>query len=230
MGRPRREDSEIVLAGMEEDHRLLLAAIADLEGDDPMSLSDTRAALEQIYVMATGAETYFSRIHVLAQAAKAAADDPAGSEIADALWAVVDAVLDPEEDDLPASEGYAPGMRQSHPGVCWRLLSNGGWCCILPRGHDHGKHEPTPAPLGVVNVAWCPEHGLHGQRTQCHVCGGPVEQVPMVSVSAVDGPSVTGLLSEVERYIGVDGADSGGHLEYVRDRLRELAGIDEATG
>lgn len=32
----------------------------------------------------------------------------------------------------------------------------------------------------VALVARCPEHGLHGQRADCHACGGPVEQVPMV--------------------------------------------------
>lgn len=29
------------------------------------------------------------------------------------------------------------------------------------------------------NVALCPIHGLHGRRTECFVCGGPVEQVPV---------------------------------------------------
>ena len=31
-----------------------------------------------------------------------------------------------------------------------------------------------------VYIARCPEHGLHGQRDSCFVCGGPVEQVPFV--------------------------------------------------
>lgn len=31
-----------------------------------------------------------------------------------------------------------------------------------------------------VRIARCPEHGLHGERTECFVCGRPVEQVPMV--------------------------------------------------
>lgn len=31
-----------------------------------------------------------------------------------------------------------------------------------------------------VSIARCPEHGLHGERTECFVCDGPVEQVPMV--------------------------------------------------
>lgn len=29
-------------------------------------------------------------------------------------------------------------------------------------------------------VARCDEHGLHGERTECFVCGGRVEQIPMV--------------------------------------------------
>lgn len=32
---------------------------------------------------------------------------------------------------------------------------------------------------GTVNIARCPEHGLHGERAECFICGGPVEQVPM---------------------------------------------------
>lgn len=35
-------------------------------------------------------------------------------------------------------------------------------------------------PKIVENFARCPEHGLHGQRTACFVCDGPVEQVAMV--------------------------------------------------
>lgn len=30
-------------------------------------------------------------------------------------------------------------------------------------------------------VALCPEHGLHGERAKCFVCGGPVEQVAYVA-------------------------------------------------
>jgi hypothetical protein len=32
----------------------------------------------------------------------------------------------------------------------------------------------------AVNIARCPTHGLHGERDECHVCGGPVEQVAMI--------------------------------------------------
>lgn len=34
-------------------------------------------------------------------------------------------------------------------------------------------------------VARCPQHGLHGQRSACHTCGGPVEQVEMVRLADV---------------------------------------------
>lgn len=37
----------------------------------------------------------------------------------------------------------------------------------------------------TVSIARCPEHGLHGERTECFICGGPVEQVEMVPVSVV---------------------------------------------
>lgn len=34
----------------------------------------------------------------------------------------------------------------------------------------------------VVHIARCSEHGLHGERTECFVCRGPVEQVAMVAL------------------------------------------------
>jgi hypothetical protein len=37
----------------------------------------------------------------------------------------------------------------------------------------------------VILAARCPEHGLHGERTTCFECGGPVEQVPMVRLADV---------------------------------------------
>lgn len=39
--------------------------------------------------------------------------------------------------------------------------------------------ERLPRERRVVYIAECPEHGLHGEREDCFVCGGPVEQVPM---------------------------------------------------
>jgi hypothetical protein len=44
------------------------------------------------------------------------------------------------------------------------------------------QREITMSLPQIVHVARCPEHGLHGCRTECHCCGGPVEQVPMVEV------------------------------------------------
>lgn len=40
----------------------------------------------------------------------------------------------------------------------------------------------------IVNIARCAEHGLHGERTECFVCAGPVEQVPMRPVVDGDHP------------------------------------------
>lgn len=40
--------------------------------------------------------------------------------------------------------------------------------------------------MSIVNIARCPEHGLHGERTECFVCGGPVEQEAMVPAVAVE--------------------------------------------
>lgn len=41
---------------------------------------------------------------------------------------------------------FAAGMREHQPKFCWRLLNGGDRCCILPRGHDGGLHEP-PKPV-----------------------------------------------------------------------------------
>lgn len=40
------------------------------------------------------------------------------------------------------------------------------------------------APVASAHIAYCPEHGLHGERPDCFVCGGPVEQVLMVPANA----------------------------------------------
>ena len=37
----------------------------------------------------------------------------------------------------------------------------------------------SPSTGETYYIARCPVHGLHGERQECFVCGGPVEQVPM---------------------------------------------------
>jgi NTP pyrophosphatase (non-canonical NTP hydrolase) len=57
--------------------------------------------------------------------------------------------------------------------------------------HDAGLHrvaERAPAGAQMYYIARCPEHGLHGERDECFVCGGPVEKVPMVE--AVQPPQL----------------------------------------
>ena len=70
-----------------------------------------------------------------------------------------------------------------------RVLSPG---CSLASGHA-GEHLNTatgiqwgdevyaPAP---IEIARCPQHGLHGARETCFECGGPVEQIRVVPVSS----------------------------------------------
>lgn len=36
----------------------------------------------------------------------------------------------------------------------------------------------------IYNFAKCPEHGLHGLRDRCFVCGAEAELVPMVPLAA----------------------------------------------
>lgn len=49
---------------------------------------------------------------------------------------------------------------------------------------DTRESESPQRWAGVANIAWCPEHGLHGARDTCFECGKPVEQIPMVPVWA----------------------------------------------
>lgn len=76
--------------------------------------------------------------------------------------------------------------------------------------------------MAIVNIASCPVHGLHGQREECFVCGGPVEQVPMVPAAAV-APLLTALeyLADPQSW-GGDPLDQQAWL-YGHDTPYELA-------
>jgi hypothetical protein len=41
--------------------------------------------------------------------------------------------------------------------------------------------SPSVSGVSIVNIARCAEHGLHGERSECFICGGPVEQVSMMT-------------------------------------------------
>lgn len=56
----------------------------------------------------------------------------------------------------------------------------------------------------VVFIARCPEHGLHGERDECFVCGGPVEKVAMFPVGAEHGAE--GLVHEAESILRASAA------------------------
>lgn len=69
----------------------------------------------------------------------------------------------------------------------------------------------------VVHIARCPDHGLHGARPECFICGGPVEQVAMVPAGSLD--------AALERAVDALMADSGlprygGHRATVERRQR----------
>jgi hypothetical protein len=53
----------------------------------------------------------------------------------------------------------------------------------------------------VVYIARCPDHGLHGERDECFICGGPVEKVPMVEVVVDNDPVANTLREESRRLI-----------------------------
>lgn len=44
----------------------------------------------------------------------------------------------------------------------------------------------------VVKIARCPEHGLHGERQECFVCGAQCEQIEMVPLEQVLGGDIAG--------------------------------------
>ena len=67
----------------------------------------------------------------------------------------------------------------------------------------------------VVEVAYCPEHGLHGERDTCFVCGEPVQQVPMTEAAPL-----LDLLEACLPYIGEGEAAS------VRSALRAHGRLD----
>jgi hypothetical protein len=47
------------------------------------------------------------------------------------------------------------------------------------------EDEPSGMPWesGPVDIAYCPTHGLHGCRSTCFVCDGPVQQIRMAPVN-----------------------------------------------
>lgn len=70
---------------------------------------------------------------------------------------------------------------------------------------------------GVVFIARCPEHGLHGDRDECFVCGGPVEKVAMCPVPA------SGPLCEAPRGPGAMDLDASREIAPDPQWLRQLA-------
>jgi hypothetical protein len=91
----------------------------------------------------------------------------------------------------------------------------GAHAAALARGYGVGPVDrlpdrPSDEKPEVVHVARCPEHGLHGERSECFVCGGEVEQVPLVPLSA---------LAAVE----ADLAEARRENERLRASMRDLA-------
>lgn len=78
---------------------------------------------------------------------------------------------------------------------------------------------PTRDPSPLFMVARCPEHGLHGERTDCYVCEGPVEQVPMLEVSYED----LGMLIEgVARFVQSPTSSARPLLHRLQDAYKAL--------
>lgn len=83
---------------------------------------------------------------------------------------------------------------------------------------------------GVVYIAWCPEHGLHGERQECFACGGEVEQVPMMSLEAGFRDLVSVARALLDCHYPADlfdaqSADNGSRfVAKLRDALGEVGG------
>lgn len=85
---------------------------------------------------------------------------------------------------------------------------------------------------GTFFVARCPEHGLHGCRAECFECGGPVEQVEVVSVRSLLSDESIDRAATEER--GIDAtlwaawSESDPMKHYTRECARQilLAALD----
>lgn len=79
-----------------------------------------------------------------------------------------------------------------------------------------------------VEIARCPEHGLHGERTSCFVCGGEVEQVRMVLASEL---AVAVRERDIMRKANVTHDDAqrplGQSVEYWQDKALDWAGSSD---
>lgn len=91
---------------------------------------------------------------------------------------------------------------------------------------DHRNEDLcAPKPM-VVRFASCPTHGLHGERSECFVCGGPVDQVEMVA--AWEYGRVVGLLRQMVAHVG--GMKSKlGMIADTLDRMDADRGVEGET-
>ena len=70
-------------------------------------------------------------------------------------------------------------------------------------------------PEPILLIAKCPVHGLHGERQDCFICSGPVEQVPMVPLPAYEAEvgKLAKALNQLrhEQFMNLHGLDGGAH-------------------
>lgn len=48
---------------------------------------------------------------------------------------------------------------------------------VTPMSPEFNAEHPWSGP---ADIAYCPEHGLHGERDHCFACGKPVQQIRMI--------------------------------------------------
>ncbi len=76
--------------------------------------------------------------------------------------------------------------------------------------------------MATVNIARCPTHGLHGERTTCFVCQSPVEQEAMVPLAAVE-PLLAALTRIAHRWPGESWQDARAALNAYEAALAATA-------
>lgn len=86
---------------------------------------------------------------------------------------------------------------------------------------------PSVFDVSTVLIARCPEHGLHGERAECFVCGGPVEQVPMLPADYFNRDEIDWLQSAARR--AADDTMVPSAAEPLRELARKLARLRESA-
>lgn len=83
----------------------------------------------------------------------------------------------------------------------------------------------------TVFIAKCSIHGLHGDRSECFVCGGPVEQVAMVPAQSCESLERLEDMTRQWRNLTEDLLSAAREMRGAADQMTSAAsGMREAAG